>query len=305
MTARTLDLSYHTLDVFTDRVFGGNPLAVVLDAPDLGAGLLQSIAREFNYSETVFVYPPETPAGHRRIRIFTPGRELPFAGHPTVGTALLLAELGVGEADRITLEEEVGSVPVRIERRDGRPVFAELTVPRAAEFGPSPDPGQVAQVIGLDSDDIDVGPGGLGTASCGVPFVLVRVRTEEALARARGDVAAWRAHLAGFWALEVYVYWESPDGLLRARMFAPGMGIPEDPATGAAAAALAAWLGRQAGTPDGESRRAIHQGIEMGRPSTLQIAWRRAGDVVSNIRVGGTAVRVATGIMRVEVSTTG
>lgn len=293
-------LVYHTLDVFTDRIFGGNPLAVVMDSPDLDEAMFRAVTREFNYSETVFVLPPRA-GGHRRVRIFTPGRELPFAGHPTVGTAILLAELGIGDPERVVLEEGVGSVPVRITREAGRPVFAELTVPRPAEYGPpTPPPEAIASVVSLDTSDLAGGPGALGAASCGVPFVLARVKDIEALGRARGDVAAWRRVLADYWAIEIYLWCEAGDGTIRARMFAPAMGIPEDPATGAAAAALAAWLGRQPDTPEGEGRRVILQGIELGRPSTLHIAWRKAGDLVRDIRVGGAAVRVASGSMRVD-----
>jgi len=299
MTRAMRTLDYQTLDVFTDRIFGGNPLAVVMDSPDLDDATFRAVTREFNYSETVFVLPPRG-GGHRRVRIFTPGRELPFAGHPTVGTALLLAELGIGDPDRVVLEEGVGNVPVRIVREGGRPAFAELTVPRPAEYGPpTPPPEAIAAVVSLDPADLAEGPGALGAASCGVPFVLARVKDVEALGRARGDVAAWRRVLADYWAIEIYVWCEAGDGTIRARMFAPAMGIPEDPATGAAAAALAAWLGRQPGTPEGEGHRMIHQGVELGRPSALRIAWRKSGNAVSDIRVGGTAVRVASGSMRI------
>lgn len=293
-----MELTYYTLDVFTDRIFGGNPLAVVVDAPELSGELMQRITREFNYSETVFVLPPAGPGAHRRVRIFTPGRELPFAGHPTIGTALLLAELGVGPGGEIVLEEPVGNVRVTISRSPSGPAYAELTVPGKPELRTvATTPDVIASVVGLSPGDLAVPGEGLTAASCGVPFVMVPVQSAATLARAEASTAKWREHLADQWARELYLFWEEPDGI-RARMFAPGMGIPEDPATGAAAAALAAWLA--AGGPDGDHRRTIQQGVEMGRPSTLQISWEKQDGEIRAVRVGGTAVRVASGTLTVS-----
>ena len=292
-----MPVQYHTLDVFTARVFTGNPLAVVPDATGLDDETMKAITREFNYSETVFVLPATSPGADCRLRIFTPGRELPFAGHPTVGTAVLLSELGVVKGDRMVLQEGVGNVHVRVSPRDGAS-FAELTVPGRPESRPeTPAPAVVADLVGLTPDDLDPSPGALATASCGVPFLLVRVRTGDALARAKGNELVWRAHLADAWAKEVYVYGVEDDGRIRARMFAPGMGIAEDPATGAAAAALAAHLGGNDPARDGTQHRTITQGVEMGRPSTLEIGWTRQAGELGAITVGGHAVQVTRGTL--------
>ncbi len=292
-----MELTYYTLDVFTDRIFGGNPLAVVVDPPELSSELMQRITREFNYSETVFVLPPSRPGAHRRVRIFTPGRELPFAGHPTIGTALLLAELGAGSGGEIVLEEPVGNVRVTISRSASGPAYAELTVPGKPELRKlATAPAVIASVVGVSPGELAVPAEGLTAASCGVPFVMVPVRSPAALAGAEASTAKWQEHLADQWARELYLFCEERDGI-RARMFAPGMGIPEDPATGAAAAALAAYLAAQ--HPDGEYRRTIQQGVEMGRPSSLQISWEKQGGEIRAVRVGGTAVRVAAGTLAV------
>jgi trans-2,3-dihydro-3-hydroxyanthranilate isomerase len=292
-----MGLEYYTLDVFTDRVFAGNPLAVVPDGRDIDDDRMKAITREFNYSETVFVLPATDSSADCRLRIFTPARELPFAGHPTVGTAVLLSELGIVKGSELVLQEGVGNVKVRVARRNGAS-FAELTVPGRPEFRPeTPAPEVVADLVGLTRADLDTTPGALATASCGVPFLLVRIRNPEALARAKGNELVWRTHLADAWAKEVYVYCVEADGRIRARMFAPGMGIAEDPATGAAAAALAAHLGGIESTRDGDDHRTILQGVEMGRPSQLEIGWTRDQDGLRTVTVGGHAVQVARGTL--------
>lgn len=300
-----MELRYHTLDVFTDRVFGGNPLAVFPDGRGVSAERMQRIAREFNLSETVFVLPPDDPAHTRRVRIFNPSAELPFAGHPTVGTAFLLAALGevplAGSGTRIVFEEGVGPVPVRVEARDGRPVYAELTAARLPEHGPPPPPrAEVAAVLGLAERDVLDGEWAPAGVSCGVPFLFVAVRG-EALARARVDPARWEARLAGWWAPHLYVISYDPElsgPEVRARMFAPAMGIPEDPATGAAASALAGYLAERTGAAEGTVRWTVRQGVEMGRPSLLRVEADVRGGAVEAVRVGGAAVRVSEGVMR-------
>jgi trans-2,3-dihydro-3-hydroxyanthranilate isomerase len=292
-----MPVEYHTLDVFTARVFSGNPLAVVPDAAGLDDETMMAITREFNYSETVFVLPPTAPGADYRLRIFTPARELPFAGHPTVGTAVLLSELGLVTGDGLVLQEGVGNVMVSLSRRDGVS-FAELTVPGKPEFRPeTPAPEVVADLVGLARGDLDMSPGSLATASCGVPFLLVRIKDKTALARAKGNELVWRTHLADAWAKEIYAYCADSEGAIRARMFAPGMGIAEDPATGAAAAALAAHLGGKEPSRDGSEHRTIIQGVEMGRPSRLEIGWTRENGMLRAVTVGGHAVQVARGSM--------
>ena len=264
-------LRYHLLDVFTDRKFGGNPLAVF---PEADAGLstetMQAIARELNLSETVFVYPPER-GGLRKVRIFTPRSELPFAGHPTIGTAILLAELGAapqpeGEC-RIVLEEGVGPVPIVLRMKHGRPEFAQLTAAQRPELrSVSMSPERIAAMLSLETTDLHPGPLEPIAASCGVPFFFVPLRNRAALARAALDLTVWKQELAGSWAEHVHAYTleaELPGSDLRARMFAPAAGVPEDPATGGAAVALAGILARQRSEPSGTLRWTMEQGFEM------------------------------------------
>jgi trans-2,3-dihydro-3-hydroxyanthranilate isomerase len=295
---------YHTLDVFTDRVFGGNPLAVFPDARGIPNGQMQRVAREFNLSETVFVLPPETAEGTRRARIFTPTAELPFAGHPTVGTAILLAALGEvaldGGETRIVLEEGVGPVSVLVRGQDGRPEFAQLSAAQMPETRPSPvGRDELAALLGLSPDDVLEGEFSPAPVSCGVPFLVVPLRGLDALGRARLDPTRWERLLAGTWAPQVYPFAPAgPPADFRVRMFAPALGVAEDPATGAAAAAFAGYLALRE-TTDGAFRWTLEQGIEMGRPSTLHVEADRAAGRVAAIRVGGSAVQVGEGWMEI------
>jgi len=298
---------FYTADVFTDRAFGGNPLAVFPDGRDLSSEQMQRVAREFNLSETVFVCPAERPRHRRRLRIFTPSAELPFAGHPTIGTAHVLASIGEIALERdvtnIVFEEGVGPVPVRIRAQDGRPVFAQLAAPRLPEFGPPPPSLEtIAATLSLYPADLlqaEVGP---QAVSCGVPFLFVPVRDKEAIRRVRVNREQWERSLSSYWAPHLYVFAydaEVNGSSLRARMFAPALGIEEDPATGAAATALAGYLGVRDGRSDATLRWRIEQGFEMGRPSILHVeADKRDGAIIS-IRVGGASVLVSQGTMEV------
>jgi trans-2,3-dihydro-3-hydroxyanthranilate isomerase len=294
-----------TADVFTDHPFGGNPLAVLPDARGLATGQMQAIAREFNLSETVFVLPPENPAHARRLRIFTPKSEIPFAGHPTVGTAIVLAALGeiplAGETTPIVFEEGAGPVPVMIRSKGGRPVFAALEAPQAPEIRPAAPPAAIAAAIGLDPADLEAGSGLPAAVSCGLPFTIARLCDLEALARARLDHAAWRSGLGGSWADHLLLIADGrEEGVdLRARMFAPGAGVDEDPATGSAAAALGGWMGLRAGWGDGVHRLVVHQGVEMGRPSRLEVEVERRDGALVAVRVGGGAVVMMEGTIAV------
>jgi trans-2,3-dihydro-3-hydroxyanthranilate isomerase len=265
---------YHffTLDVFTGRPFGGNPLAVILDAERLSAEQMQAIAAEFNLSETVFVLPPAKAHGAKKLRIFTPRAELPFAGHPTVGTAFLLAKLGLVLLDTadpvIVLEDGVGNVAVNVQLGPDGPRTTRMSVPKMPELGPEPPPAQeLAAMLSLSVDDLL--PGGSPRAySCGVPFLFVPVRDREAIARAKIRPDLWEKTVSRWWASSVFVFTfdtEIPESQVRARMFAPAFGIVEDPATGAAASALAGYLCELEGR-DGSFRWQIEQGFEMGRP---------------------------------------
>jgi len=300
--------AFLTADVFTDRIFGGNPLAVLPDARGLSTDQMARIAREFNLSETAFVLPPADPAHLCRVRIFTPGVELPFAGHPTVGTAVVLASLGrvplVGGEARVVFEEGVGPVPVRV-RSDGRgPTFAQLTAARAPErLAEPPPPDVIARALSLDPADVLTPETSYGPEawSAGVPFLFVPVRGLDALARARVDMAAWApvAQALGFEEVFLFTTEAGPGADVRARMFAPGMGIAEDPATGGAASAFAGYLGVRTRLREGTARWVVIQGVEMGRPSRMEVEADKEDGAVVAARVGGTAVLVSEGTIEV------
>jgi trans-2,3-dihydro-3-hydroxyanthranilate isomerase len=294
-----------TADVFTSTRFGGNQLAVFPDARGIPDERLLDITREFNYSETVFVYPPSSAECTRRLRIFTPGGEVPFAGHPTVGTAHVLAAIGeiplAGAETRIVLEEKVGPVPVIIFAEDGRPVRAQLSVAKLPEIGPPPPPrALLAEVLGLDASALLDGAMAPQAVSCGLPFLFVPVRDRRAVAKARVRIDRWEATLGGYWAPEMFVFArdaERPGSDIRARMFAPGLSVPEDPATGSACAALAGYLAARELARDGTLRWVVEQGFEMGRPSILEIEADKRDGAIVGIRVTGATVVVSDGTM--------
>ena len=300
-----MDLPFHTLDVFTDHTFGGNPLGVFPDAAHLPAATMQRIAREMNLSETVFLGPPETPEGAARVRIFTPGVEVPFAGHPTVGTAIFLAGAGAAPEGTVTLvlEENIGPVPVEVRMERGDPVFARFTTAMLPEHRPSPHTlDDLAAMIGLEPEDVRVDGLGPEMVSCGLPYHVVPVRSVDAVRRAALDTARWQRMLAGTWAHHVYLVCPEAEGEgvdVRVRMFAPGSGVPEDPATGSAAAALGGYLSAADGRAEGTLSWTVEQGLEIGRPSLLYVEADRSGGRTVAVRVGGGAVRVSRGTMHV------
>ncbi len=301
---------YLTADVFTAVPFGGNQLAVFPDARGIPEHRLLDVTREFNYSETTFVYPPSDARRTRRVRIFTPGGEVPFAGHPTVGTAHVLAEIGeiplTGDATRIVLEELVGPVPVVIRTTDGRPTFVQLSVAKLPETGPPPPARQaIAAVLGLELDDLLADRWAPWALSCGLPFLFIPLRDRGAVARARVRMEQWESSLAKSWAPELFVFAAGGDGPgvdYHARMFAPGISVPEDPATGSANAALAGYLAsRDRRRREGDTLRwTIEQGCEMGRPSLLEVEADLDGDAVTAVRVGGASVLVCEGAMAIS-----
>jgi len=288
--------------------FGGNQLAVFPDARGIPEHRLQDVAREFNFSETTFVLPPSDPAHTRRVRIFTPGTELPFAGHPTVGTAHVLATTGdvplTGAHTSIVLEERVGPIPVTIRAERGSPVYCELSVVKMPEEGPpAPSRESLAEALGLATNDLLDGDWEPRGWSCGVPYLFVPVRDRAAVARSRVRPDAWDRALPGTWAPEVYIF--SRDGErtgsdIHARMYAPAFGIGEDPATGSAAAGLAGYLARRAPQRDGTLHWRLEQGFEMGRPSMLEVEADLTGGEVTAVRVGGASVIVCEGTMIIE-----
>jgi trans-2,3-dihydro-3-hydroxyanthranilate isomerase len=283
---------FFTLDVFTARRFSGNPLAVVLDTQGLDTAAMQVVAGEFNLSETVFVLPAANPSHRAAVRIFTPKRELPFAGHPTVGTAVLLALLDGGDEREIVLEEAVGPLPCRV-RAAAQSGTASFALPKLPdETGPAPPAGVLAAALGLRAEEIGFGRFAPSCWSAGNPMIFVPLKTRDAVVRARPDPA----RLTEFGAAVFVFTSETLDGghAFHARMFAPHLGIPEDPATGSAAAAFSGLLA-QSGLADAKHSFVIEQGYEMGRPSLLTLGMTISGGKLIAASVGGGAVIVAEG----------
>ncbi len=296
--------AFVTLDVFTDTAFSGNPLAIVLGADDLSTAQMQTLAREFNLSETLFVMAPRDPGNTARVRIFLPQAEIPFAGHPTVGCAVHLAMEGAPDGDMetdIRLEEEAGLVPVHVSRRDGQ-IAAEFTaplVPHPAREGQIPETSQLAAALGLHADQIGFGAHRPGLFEGGPKFLFLPVRDLTALSAARPSEPAWGEAMALAGLKSAYLYTPRPEGCdFQARMFSPGGGIPEDPATGSASAILAAQLLRAGALGPQETRFRLRQGMEMGRPSQIGLTVRCDGDQISEVRISGSAVPVSRGYVR-------
>lgn len=296
-------LRFFTLDVFTDTPFTGNPLAVVLDGDDLTDAQMLAIAREFNLSETIFVLPPEDPALTARVRIFMPGGEIPFAGHPTIGCACLLGELRNGSGDftdRIVLGEEAGPVPVALTRRGGV-TGGELVAPVVpsavddAETAFSDD--LIADALGIPVEAIGFGDHAPGVFEGGPAFLYVPVMDRYELASASPSEPAWSQLTEAAGVESVYLYTPGREADFQARMFAPGDGIPEDPATGSAAAILAGQLHASGALPRGEATFRILQGVEMERPSRITLHTLVDEGTVQEVRVSGSAVRISSGTL--------
>jgi trans-2,3-dihydro-3-hydroxyanthranilate isomerase len=294
--------------VFTERRFGGNPLAVVHDAGGLSTSDMQTIAREFNLSETVFVMPSERPAHSAKVRIFTPAAELPFAGHPTVGTAALLAELRApetnGERDAlIVLELTIGTVRVGVRQRPGRPAYAEFDLPKLPERGLVPPNAEtLAPALGLIPSEIGFENHRPTVYSAGVPYALVPVASREVIARAGVQQPSYGKVFAGPMPRGVFLYCRDcvhATSSFHARMFWPEAGVLEDPATGSAAAAFAGAVQHFDDPPDGLHRKTIEQGFEMGRPSLISLSMEVTGGKLTGARIGGHAVRVTSGTIEV------
>jgi trans-2,3-dihydro-3-hydroxyanthranilate isomerase len=288
-----------TLDVFTGKRFAGNPLAVVLEPDGLDIAAMQTIAREFNLSETVFVFPPVDRANRAKLRIFTPGRELPFAGHPTVGTAVLLARLDGGDTEReFVVEENIGLVRCRVQPKGTDSGHAVFDIPRLpAEDGKAPDATTLAKALSLAPADIGLEDFTPSRWSAGNPFTIVPVRGLDAMARCRPDMSHFEAAFGGGFAAPFVVCRETaePGNSFHARMFAPGVGVAEDPATGSAAASFAGYLAAHGGYPDDEHQVRIEQGYEMGRPSIMELTLQIAGGKLTAASIGGGAVVVSEG----------
>jgi len=298
-----MKIQYYTCDVFTDKQFSGNQLAVFPDATNIPDHLLQQIAKEFNLSETSFVYPPVDSKHTKRVRIFTPGGELPFAGHPTIGTAITLGTIGAitlqGNETTIILEEGVGPVPVKIRLTDGKPTFAQLAAAKLPEFNDSvPSADILAKMFTLSREEIMDKQFPLQFVGVGFPFLFVAVKNRKSLERISVNVQT----MEELRLKEVFVFTtetEKTDFQFRARMFAPLLGIPEDPATGSACAAFAGYLAAKDPLRDGTLNWNIEQGFEMGRPSLLYIeADKKAGNI-TGVRVGGNAVMMMEGFLEI------
>lgn len=293
-------LDFHTCDVFTDRRFSGNPLAIVLGADDLSPTQMQTIAREFNLSETIFVQRAVNPAHTARVRIFLPNAEIPFAGHPTIGCAIHLAsaESGGGDFDRlITLEEEAGLVAVRVRRRESsvNAEFVAPVVPHGVEDVRLVPVDRLAEALGLGVLDIGFGNHRPAIWQGGPRYTFVPLASLDALGRARSIEPAWSALTEAAGAAKVFLYTKGADCDFRTRMFGPGEGVAEDPATGSASAILAAQLLASGALVEGENRFTLHQGVEMGRPSVIGLTVGVSGGALAEVRIAGSAVPVSQG----------
>jgi trans-2,3-dihydro-3-hydroxyanthranilate isomerase len=295
---------YFTCDVFTEARFGGNPLAVLPDADGLSDLRMQQIAREFNYSETTFVLPPES--GHtRKVRIFTPALEVPFAGHPNIGTAFVLATSGaLGEVRSslsVTFEEKAGLVPITIHEAGGKITSCELKAPQPVSFGKTVPEQLVAAAVSLSVEDIVATTHRPQVVSVGLPFVVVELRDRAALARLRIDTKGFEAirdFLDSGLRASLYLYARTGDDVgIRARMLAPLTGVPEDPATGSAGCALVGLLTHHREEASGEYSYRIAQGVEMGRPSLLLARAQKSAGVVEGIWIAGACVLVSEGFI--------
>ena len=296
-----MKLDFVTVDVFTDRQFGGNPLAVVPDARGLAPAQMQAIAAEFNLSETTFVLPPQDAANTAQVRIFTPRAELPFAGHPNVGTAFVLAGATVSAArsimgDTMIFEEKAGLVRIELLRNQSAVTGARLAAPQDLSIGENIAREIVASACSIAPADIDTRAHQPCMASCGLPLIFAAVTSRAALAaaRPRSEIFAQHELATG---IHLYVEAASPAANIDARMFAPRFGVIEDPATGSANVALIALLASLRAEPDLRLERRISQGVDMGRPSLLiASAEKRAGKVVA-AHIGGSCVPVMSGVI--------
>lgn len=296
---------FYTLDVFTRDALAGNPLAVVLDSEGLNDHAMQSIAREFNLSETVFVRPPASPKSRASLRIFTPGRELPFAGHPTVGAAVLLAILDHGGQHghvAFDLEEKVGLVPCAVEVTDDGLGKAVFTLPRLPQpLGEAANDIAIAHALSLKPGDIGFGLHRPAIYGAGVGFTLVPVPSRDVLAMARPDLTRWSKAIGPADHPNAFVYTRDVGDKAhsyRARMFAPDLGVMEDPATGSAVAAFAGAVMAFDVPEDGEHTLVIEQGYEMGRSSQIELLLSVSGGRLVSAAIGGHATIVSQGLLR-------
>lgn len=295
---------YYVLDVFTERALGGNPLAAVIDCDGLDTAAMQKIAGEFNLSETIFVLPPQDAINTARLRIFTPQKELPFAGHPTVGGAVLVAELRAAallrsQDLRVVIEEAVGTVVCTASHRPGQPHRAHFIVPKLpSRLAPPKDNAVIAAALGLAVNEIGFDRHVPTVYSAGVPFTFVPLASRDAIARAKARSDLFEAAFGPDMPAYLYTRETSePDHDFHARMFAPAFGVGEDPATGSAVAAFAGVVTAFEKIKDGSHALAIEQGYEMGRPSLIALTLDVEQSVLVEAGIGGAAVFVAEGTL--------
>lgn len=291
-----MKLNYLLLDVFTTERLKGNPLAVVLNADPLLDDQMQAIAGEFNLSETVFIMRPQAVRHTAAVRIFTPAVELPFAGHPTVGAAVVLGLQTRSSA--IRLEEKIGIITCVMEKMDKSGGFARFALPRLPEeVGKAPEARRIAQALGLDEDEIGCGLYRPAVFSAGVEFYLVPVQNAAVLKKVTPERRGWK-DVFPLGHSSVYAFTATPGERgndFAARMFSPGMGLGEDPATGGAAAALIGLLARHGN--EGQTELVVRQGFEMGRPSRIMVQYRKENDVLIHGGIGGHAVVIGEGVL--------
>jgi trans-2,3-dihydro-3-hydroxyanthranilate isomerase len=292
-----------TVDVFTDRAFGGNPLAVVLEAEGLCAAQMQSIATEFNLSETTFVLPPENPSHTAKLRIFTPRIEVPFAGHPNVGTAVAVARERTARSepalDQFIFEEAAGLVEIRLLRERGMAVGAEIKAPKPLSIGPSATPEDAAACLSLAVEEIVASHHAPQVVSVGLPFLVVEVLSREALRRCKPDTQAHERVLPPRGVDGVYAYVRGAGASeLHARMFSPLDATIEDPATGSATGAAIALLASLQAERDATISWRVEQGVDMGRPSLITGRTEKRDGVVTAVHIAGSVVSVMQGSLQ-------
>jgi len=302
-----MQVEFVTVDVFTDRQFGGNPLAVVTDGTELSTPQMQAIAAEFNLAETTFVLPPERPENTARVRIFTPRAELPFAGHPNIGTAFVLGQRGEchgrpTQGNALQFEEIAGLVRIELWRDASSVVGARLAAPQPLAVIEDVEPEVIAEACTISAADIETVHHRPCIASCGMLFVFAELKDLRALAAAQPRTDAFARHLPMDRVTGVHLYvWDSSDGAdIQSRMFAPLYGVPEDPATGSANVALIGLLAHLHPAADLRLTKTIRQGIEMGRPSRLMASADKSAGRVTATQIGGICVPMTRGVLELR-----
>lgn len=297
---------YYLLDVFTERPLAGNPLAAVIDCDGLDIATMQRIAAEFNLSETIFLFEPHDPVNTARLRIFTPRAELSFAGHPTIGAAILIGELRARDLLRaqdvsVVIEETIGAVSCVVRHRPGKSYQAEFTLPKLpARVGVPQSSDRLAAALGLSEGDIGFDRHVPTIYSAGTAFTFVPIASLAALAQARPRANLFEAAFTPAEAAHAYLYarqTSEADHDFHARMFAPTLGVAEDPAMGAAAAAFAGVLMAFEDVPDGSHALTIEQGYEIDRPSLIILGLEVEKKVLVAASIGGSAMIVAEGFL--------